>query len=406
MIERPLYMKIWQKLSTDKNMVFVAGPRQVGKTTLANRISGEYTNKLYFNWDIVEQRSTLISDPTFFTGLDRKDNSPPLIVFDEIHKYKHWKNYLKGIYDQHGAAYQFLVSGSGRLDVYQRGSDSLAGRYFLFHLWPFSVAELGNTRRTIKEILKDPLFIAMEDAQELQNIWDNLSQYSGFPEPYVRRKQTFYRRWSNTYARQLIREDIRDLTGIRSIMDMETLYALLPLKIGSPISLPSLARDLKVSYNSIQSWLSVFETFFMLISISPWTKNIARAIQKERKIYLWDTPRIQDPSARFENMVALELYRAVVSWNDRGYGNFSLHFIKNKEKQEVDFLIAADHEPFVLIEAKWSDQEPSSTLNKFQRSLNIPAVQLFNHGDSFRLVPNGHNKVLIAPAPQWLSNLP
>jgi predicted AAA+ superfamily ATPase len=387
-------------------MVLLAGPRQVGKTTLANRISSTFTNSLYFNWDIVDQRSQLIDDPTFFTGLQRKDNSLPLVVFDEIHKYKNWKNYLKGIFDQYGSAYQFLVSGSGRLDIYQKGSDSLAGRYFLFHLWPFSVAELGNTSRKISEFLKDPFLVTMEHTEKLQHIWDDLSNFSGFPEPYIRGKQTFYRRWSNTYSRQLIREDIRDLTGIKSIMEVETLYALLPSKIGSPISLASLARDLKVSYNSIQAWLSVFETFFMLFSITPWTKHIARAIQKERKIYLWDTPRIQDPAARFENMVALELYRAVVSWNDMGSGNFSLHFIKNKEKQEVDFLIAADHKPLVLVEAKLSDAEPSPALLKFQRFLNIPAVQLFEKGNAFQLVSNGPNKILVTPAPQWLSMLP
>lgn len=406
MIKRPVYMKIWDELSKDKNMVFLSGPRQVGKTTLASRISGTFTNSLYFNWDIMDQRSQLVNDPTFFTGLKRKDNSLPLVIFDEIHKYKNWKNYLKGIFDQYGSDYQFLVSGSGRLDIYQKGSDSLAGRYFLFHLWPFSVAELGNTSRRISEFLKDPLLVTMKYSEKLQPIWDNLSNFSGFPEPFIHGKRTFYRRWSNTYSRQLIREDIRDLTGIKSIVEVETLYALLPSKIGSPLSLASLARDLKVSYNSIQAWLSVLETFFMLFSIRPWTKHIARAIQKERKIYLWDTPRIQKPAARFENMVALELYRAVVSWNDMGAGNFSLHFIKNKEKQEVDFLIAADHKPLVLVEAKLKGAEPSPALLKFQRFLNIPAVQLFEKGNAFQVVSNGPNKILVTPAPQWLSMLP
>ncbi|MDL1961760.1 MAG: DUF4143 domain-containing protein, partial [Deltaproteobacteria bacterium] len=149
-----------------------------------------------------------------------------------------------------------------------------------------------------------------------------------------------YRRWSNIYSQQLIREDIRDLTGVKSVVDMETLYLLLPSKVGSPISAPSLSHDLKVSYNSVRSWLSVFERFFLTFSIGPWTRRIARTIQKERKVYLWDAPRIKETSARFENMGALELYRAVTAWNDMGHGIFSLHFIKNKEQQEVDFLIA------------------------------------------------------------------
>ena len=349
-------MKMWEELSGEKNMVFLAGPRQSGKTTLGDFISRRFTNHRYFNWDIADHRTEFISNPAFFTEMPRVDNSPPLVVFDEIHKYRDWKNYLKGVFDQYKEAYHFLISGSGRLDLYQKGADSLAGRYFLFHLWPFTIAELGGTSTTIDGFIKNPLHVSMEGRKRLETIWDNLAQFSGFPEPYLRGKPASYRRWSHTYSRQLIREDIRDLTGIRSIMDVETLYMLLPLKIGSPISVPTLSRDLKVSYNSVQSWLSVLETFFMLFSISPWTKRIARAIQKERKLYLWDTPRIKDPGKRFENMVAQELFRAVVAWNDMGVGNFSLHFIKNKEQQEVDFLIAESNEPFLLVETKLSEK--------------------------------------------------
>ncbi len=406
MIERPAYMTIWHELSAEKNMVFLAGPRQAGKTTLGNLISRQFTNRLYFNWDIEDHRAKFVNNPTFFSEMSRKDSSLPLVVFDEIHKYKDWKNYFKGIYDQYGRDYQFLVSGSGRLDLYQKGSDSLAGRYSMFHLWPFTLAEIGNNASDLDEFIHNPLEVSTEDDGPLWSIWNRLARFSGFPEPFLRENTRSYRRWSNTYSRQLIREDIRDLTGIKSIMDVETLYMLLPFKIGSPISLPSLSRDLKVSYNSVQSWLSVFETFFMLFSISPWSKQISRAIQKERKLYLWDTPRIKEPSARFENMVALELYRAVTNWNDMGFGNFSLHFIKNKEQQEVDFLIAKDNEPCVLIEAKLNNSEPSPALIKFQRFLNIPAVQLVNSGTTFRFVSNGSNDILITPAVFWLSRLP
>jgi len=233
-----------------------------------------------------------------------------------------------------------------------------------------------------------------------------LAGLSGFPEPYLSGKATTYRRWSNTYSRQLIREDIRDIVDMKSITDVETLYLLLLSKIGSPLSVQSLANDLKVSYNTVRNWLDVFERFFLVFSIPTWTEKITRAIQKERKVYLWDAPRIKDSSARFENMVAIELYRAVTLWNDMGYGDFSLHFIKNKEKQEVDFLIANNREPLLLIEAKFADEQPSKSLQIFQRSLNIPAVQLTNEGDSYRLASNDGNKILIAPAYQWLSQLP
>ena len=406
MEERESYVAIWQELSEDKEMVFVAGPRQAGKTTLAKIIADTHVNSLYFNWDIPEQRALLLENPRFFTEVKRRDSSLPLVVLDEIHKYRDWKNYLKGLYDELRSQYRLLVLGSGRLDLYQRGGDSLAGRYLLFRLWPFTLAELGGRRVSMKEFLEDPLAVNMEGRRELHEIWNGLSTLSGFPEPFLSGSERSYRRWSGTYSARLVFEDMRDLTGIRGMHDLETMFHLLPSKVGSPLSIPSLSRDLKVAYNTVASWLALFERFFLTFSISPWTSRISRAIQKERKTYLWDSPRIKDPAARFENQVALELWRAVTSWNDLGEGQFSLHFVKNRDQQEVDFLIASDEDPLVLIEAKLSERRPSPALRKFQNRLSVPAVQLTADGDSFKLLPNGDSTILVAPAHQWLCRLP
>jgi len=403
---RELYVRIWQDLSREKSMVFLAGPRQVGKTTLSKIISKSFTNNLYFNWDIPQHRARLIENPFFFEELVRKDPSIPFITFDEIHKYRDWKNYLKGVCDAFHSEYRFLVSGSGRLDLYRKGGDSLAGRYYLFHLWPFTIAELGNARKEMGAFLKDPLAIPSAESEGLLEVWKRLSELSGFPEPYLANRATTYRRWTATYSSQLIREDIRDLTGIRSVGEIETLYFLLPSKVGSPLSVPSLATDLKVSYNTVQNWLSVLERFFLVFSITPWSKKIARAIQKERKVYVFDAPRVEEPGARFENMVALELWRAVTIWNDLGFGQFSLHFVKNKEKEEVDFLIANNRRPFLLIEAKLSESNPALPLRKFQSALNIPAVQLNEETKGYRLFSNIGQSILIAPAQLWLAQLP
>jgi predicted AAA+ superfamily ATPase len=241
---------------------------------------------------------------------------------------------------------------------------------------------------------------------EHQEIWKRLEKFSGFPEPYMTAQAASYLRWSTTFSQQLIKEDIRDLTGIKSLGDLETLYYMLPSKVGSPLSIPSLSSDLKTAYNTIAGWLETFERFFLIFSLTPWTRNIARAIQKERKIYLWDSPRVRDPSARLENMVALELYRTVTLWNDLGRGSFRLHFIKNKDQQEVDFLIAEDNRPLILIEVKLSETQPSAALLKFQSALQIPAVQLTNRQGGFRLISNDDQRVLVAPAWQWIATLP
>lgn len=406
MESRELYTKIWRELASDKSMIFLSGPRQAGKTTLARMIAASFANSLYFNWDIPGHRTRLIETPTFFEDVERRDATTPLIIFDEIHKYRDWKNYIKGVYDGFHDRFQFLISGSGRLDLYRKGGDSLAGRYFLFHLWPFTIAEMGKRNVTIDSFLNNPLQITVREGDALKETWKRLSELSGFPEPYLTNKPTSYRRWSNTYSQQLIREDIRDMTDVKAIHDTEILYTLLPSKVGSPVSVPSFVRDLKASYNTIQNWLSIFERFFLIFSIGSWSRKIARAIQKERKVYMWDTPRIKEPAARFENMVALELWRAVTAWNDMGHGLFSLHFIKNKDKQEVDFLIANEHEPFLLVEAKLTDTQPSPALRKFQHALKVPAVQLTDEGDGYRLLTNEDQHILVAPAYQWLSQLP
>jgi len=207
---RPLYVNVWRELTAEKSMVFLAGPRQSGKTTLAQMIAEEFTNRLYVNWDIPEDRIRLIENPFFFQEIERRNGSIPLVVFDEIHKYRDWKNYLKGVCDRFHKEFKFLVSGSGRLDIYQKGGDSLAGRYYLFHLWPFTLRELTGGARDLDDFKKQPLNVLTEKTPEPLEVWSALERFSGFPEPFHTGREASYQRWSNTYSQQLIREDIRD----------------------------------------------------------------------------------------------------------------------------------------------------------------------------------------------------
>lgn len=405
-MERPLYKKIWTDLSQAKAMVFLSGPRQAGKTTFAKMTAtSEFTHHTYFNWDLITDKKKLIENPTFFEEIPRKNASTPLVIFDEIHKYRKWKNYLKGIYDGFAGHYRFLVLGSGRLDLFQKGGDSLAGRYFQFHLWPFTLAELAGERPSFRDFVKNPLEIP-DDRPSLPQIWKTLSLFTGFPEPYLSGKETVYRRWSANYHQQLVREDIRNLTEIKDIDHTEILFSLLPSKIGSPLSMASLSRDLQVSFASIRNWIRVFESFYLVFQIAPWTKRISRAITKEKKLYLYDYAGIPSPAAKFENMVGLELLRAVSNWNDLGLGNFKIHYLRNKEKEEVDFLITKEGAPFLLVEAKLADHEPAKSLRKFQTLLKIPAVQLVSLPNVCKLLANGRHQILIASAPRWLASLP
>jgi predicted AAA+ superfamily ATPase len=406
MIDRKKYRSIWKELSAEKSMVFLAGPRQCGKTTLAEMIATEFSNHQYFNWDIDADRRMLIRDPVFFQNIVRKDASTPLVVLDEIHKYKEWKNYLKGIYDQFHSEFLFLVSGSGRLDLYQKGGDSLAGRYYLFHLWPFTLAELEGNGATWTKFRKDPTCLQTDATSKKERTWRRLAAFSGVPEPYLAQKAASYRRWSTTYHRQLIREDIRDLSGIKHVHDVELLFSLLPSKVASPLSIPGLSTDLRVAYNTVKDWLDIFERFYLTFSITPWTDRIARAIHKEKKVYLFDYAGIEDTGAKFENMAALELFRAVSNWNDMGWGDFGLHYIRTKEGREVDFLVSQNGRPMFLVETKQGDDTPAPNLLRYMSALHVPGIQLLDRAEGFKRMRYNGNSLLVAPAAWWFASLP
>ena len=408
MFKRAIYKELWDELSMEKPMVFISGARQTGKTTFAREIiARQFKNNIYFNWDIIRDKKRLIEDPTFFQHVNRVDSSVPLVIFDEIHKYKNWKNYLKGIYDEFSKEYKFLVSGSGRLDIYQKGGDSLAGRYLQLHIFPFTIAELSAKKRQFYEFIKNPIEgFDINPTKHTSDLWQALSEVGGFPEPFIKGKKTFWNKWSQVYARQILQDDIRNVIDLKNIDTVEILFSLIPSKVGSPLSINNIAQDLQVAFETVKNWLMIFERFYLVFQLAPWTNKISRAITKEKKNYLFNYPLIQQESARFENMVALELLRAVYNWNEHGHGKFSVHYIRNKEKAEVDFVIVNNNKPFLLLETKLSDDSVAKSLLNFQSIFNIPVVQLVNKEAVFKYIRNGSNKALIVTAHRWLSCLP
>lgn len=388
-------------------MVFLSGARQVGKTTLARSIAENYKNKLYFNWDIYDHKKMFSSDPEFFQKIDRVDASTPVVILDEIHKYRGWKNYLKGIYDKHHADYIFLVTGSGRLDIYQKGGDSLAGRYLQFHLFPFTLGELSKNKRTLKEFLKLPTGdFDINAGKATGDIWNSLIQFGGFPEPFAKGQIAFYRKWASSYSTQILREDIRDFHNVEKIDKLELLYILLSRRVGAPLSLNNLAQELQTAHGSVREWLRIFEIFYLTFRISPWTRKVSRAVTKEQKLYLFNFAEIHDEAARFENMVALEMLRAIYNWNEHGLGRFALNYIRTKEGHEADFVLSESNEPFLIVEAKLSSDEIDPHMRRFQKFLNVPIVQLVNKDGILKLIKNDGLPALIVTAHRWLASLP
>ena len=403
MQRRDYLKKIWSDFNAEKNLILVSGPRQAGKTTFAKDIASTEPVSLYFNYDIPANKARILTNPTFFEEVDRKKGNLPLIILDEIHKYRDWKNYLKGIYDGYADEFRFLVTGSGRLSLSRKKGDALAGRYLHFHLYPFTIGEIFASS------------IGMEDVSIITEIpeqnaiaheaWETMFRVSGFPEPFLKGTKLKYRRWANSYHSQVIRDDIRDEFAVRQVDTMEALYFLLSECVGSPFSFSNHARTLKISHKTVSSWIKVFEQFFLVLKIRPYSKRISRSLVKEPKIYFYDYCRIRDEALRFENMVAIELSRAVTHWNDFGLGEYKLWYLRNKQKEEVDFLVTENANPLFMVEAKLSETSVSPHLVKFQNILHIPAIQLINQKNVGRKIRNGHDTILVASAANWLSCL-
>ncbi len=404
MEKRIYYRNIWAEFDSEKNMILISGPRQAGKTTLAKSIAAEEPASFYFNYDIQANKARLLENPAFFEEeADRKKDSLPLIILDEIHKYRDWKNYLKGIYDGYADEFRFLITGSGRLELSRRKGDSLAGRYLHFHLHPFTIGEMFASGIGLAE--NNRLLEIPEKTRDAQEAWETMFHVSGFPEPFLKGAKVTYRRWAHTYHSQVIRDDIRDEFAVRQVDAMETLYAMLSRCAGSPFSASNLAQTLKVSHKTVSSWIDIFDRFFLVFRLRPFSKQLSRSLVKEPKIYFYDYCRIPDEGFRFENMVAVELYRATTLWKDFGLGDYELWYMRNKDKQEVDFLVTEGGRPQFMVEAKLTDTAVSPHLIKFQNILNIPAIQLVNKRDTARRIKNGSNTILIVSAANWLPAL-
>jgi uncharacterized protein len=354
-----------RQFAQDK-FVLLTGPRQVGKTTLALAWLDEHGG-LYLNWDVPEDREAILTR----TFLD--DTRMSALVLDELHKYPRWKSWLKGLYDRTDVRVPVVVTGSARLDVYQRSGESMLGRYERLRLHPYSVGELTHGRAV--QPVTD--WLSASGAADAEEIWERLERRSGFPEPYHRDDPLQHRRWQTQRRTLLVREDLRDISEIRHLSLVEHLALLLPDRVGSPLSVNALREELEVGHDTVSNWLDALDRLYYCFRIPPWSRRLSRALKKQRKLYLWDWSAIVDPGARFENMVASHLLKAVHCWSDLGYGEFELWYLRDKEKREVDFLLTESRRPVVLIECKLSDGQPSPALHHFSEQLgNVPRVQL------------------------------
>jgi predicted AAA+ superfamily ATPase len=349
-----------EHLQQRRQMAFVAGPRQVGKTTTCRGVG-----TVYFDWDSPEHARLMVSGPEAVAraaGLDRLPDVSrlPVLVFDELHKYPHWKKFLKGFFDRYEHQCRIVVTGSSRLDAYRRGGDSLMGRYFLFRMHPVTVAEWLNQELPGSALIRKPRPID-------EAAWKALWQFGGFPEPLLSADERFSTRWQGLRHAQLFKEDARDLTRIQDLALLDIMGRLLDERSGQQLVYGNLARDVGVSPATAKMWVETLCALHAGFLVRPWFKNVSSALRKEPKWYVRDWSVITDAGKRFETMVAVHLLKAVEGWTDLGYGNFSLHYVRDKQKREVDFLVVRDGQPWFLVDAKVGETTLSPSLHHFQR---------------------------------------
>jgi len=329
-----------------EKMVFLGGPRQVGKTTLAlGLIDGaDETHPAYLSWDDPASQRLLLGG-----GLPAEQ---PLVILDEIHKYKGWRNLVKGYYDRHKSQRRFLVTGSARLDHYRRGGDSLQGRFHYFRLHPLSLHEINP----------EPQPADLEA----------LLQFGGFPEPFLKQDSRHWKRWQRERQSRVIQEDLINLEHVKEVSQLQLLAQLLPDRVGSVLSIANLKQDLSVAFETADKWVTIFENLYFCFRLMPYGLTQLRAVKKERKLYLWDWSLCKNTAARFENLVASHLLKYCHRCEDTDGDEMSLRFLRDAVGRELDFVVLRNGKPEFAVECKTGSGALSKNIRYFASRISIP----------------------------------
>ena len=383
-------------LARHRQMALVSGPRQVGKTTACRAVADAY-----LNWDNMDERRLLLKGPAAIAtavGLDRLRARPPVAVIDELHKHSKWKGLLKGLFDTYGDRAKWIVTGSSRLDVFRRGGDSLMGRYLLYRVHPWSVAECLRPEITEKAI-RPPREIDEDD-------WRALVVHGGFPEPFLKRDPRFTNRWRSLRHEQLSKEDLRDVTRVQELGAIEVLMRVLEELSAQQLVYSNLATEIGVAVDTIRRWIDLLGRLHLGFLVRPWFRNVTKSLRKEPKWFLRDWSGIADEGARAETLVACHLLKATEGWTDLGLGHYELRYLRDKLKREVDFVVVRDGKPWFLVEVKKADAILSPALAHFQAQTGAEhAFQVvldlpYEEANCF-----AHRKPIVVPAKTFLSQL-
>jgi len=383
-------------------IALVSGPRQCGKTTMAKMLLATRAVGRYHNWDEFEFRHAWAKNPSVVIP-PRKGSAVPLIVLDEIHKDRLWKRNLKGLYDTQDRPCDFLVTGSARLNVYRRGSDSLLGRYFHFRLHPFSLREMENTQVMSPDAALEAMWNrAMKQRRGSQEDLSAMMTYGPFPEPLFGQDERAAKLWRRNHEQIVIREDLRDISRLPDLGRLELMAAMLPERVGSLISIASLRENLEVTFDTVRRWLMYLKEVYYAFEVKPWSRSIPRSLRREGKVYLWNFSVVPTKAERFENLVGSHLLKACHFWTDTGEGEFELFYLRDKDRHEIDFLIVRDGQPWLPVEVKYSDAAISPNWNRFLPKLGCKRALQLVYEPNWKVHQVGQAQIVVAGAAEAL----
>lgn len=374
------YLKKHIIADLSEKMVFLGGPRQVGKTTFSQSLISHYKDghPAYLNWDDTEDRNKIQK------GSFSKDTT--LIILDEIHKFSKWRSLVKGFYDKLKNTYRFLITGSARLDYYRKGGDSLLGRYHYYRMHPLSLPEV---------------VISWQSKGVTQNMVD-LLEYGGFPEPYLKKDSTSLHRWHRQRRERIVYSDIRDLENVKEISNIELLIQALPERVGSPLSRKNLAQDLQVDFKTVEKWITILENVYYCYRILPFGPPKTKAVKKEQKIYFWDWSELEDIGAKWENFVASHLLKYCHFVEDTEGIKMEIRFLRDIEGREVDFVVLKKGKPLFAVECKAGEKKTSPHLKYFSERTNIPMFYQVHNGTRNQMVSD---RISVLPFPEFCKEL-
>lgn len=343
---------------SDTPVVYLQGPRQSGKSTLAQSLQEPLSGAPYLSLDTITVLAAATEDPEgFVAGL------PKAAIIDEVQRAPALALAIKAAVDADRRPGRFLLTGSAGILSLPRLADSLAGRMELHTLWPFSQGELAGVRETfIDRMFAESPKAGDTPAATSNDLVDRIC-LGGFPEIHARRNWPRRRAWFDAYIDTIVQRDLRDIANVERLSDLPRLLGLLASRACQLVNFADLSRALAVPQTTLKRYVALLETTFLVRLLPAWFTNVGKRLTKAPKLLLTDTgllmhvlgadsDRLHSDRLLFghalENFVAMELIKQL-GWCERRCELF--HF-RTPAGAEVDLVLEDRAGNLVGIEVK------------------------------------------------------